>query len=71
MWHVCQSVGDLAALTTGATPTKSCTYSVWVPFSSYMLVLYLTCSGLPTTPVPQTELSPSCQTSLPTASWDK
>lgn len=33
-----------------------------------MLVLYLTCSGLPTMPVPQTELSLSCQTSLLTAS---
>lgn len=36
-----------------------------------MLGLCLTCSGLRATPVPQTELPPSCQTGLPTAFWDK
>lgn len=36
-----------------------------------MLGLCLTCSGLHTTPVPQTELPPSCQTGLLTAFWNK
>lgn len=61
MWPACQSAGDLAASTTGATPTRSCTCSAWAPSSSCTPVLCLTCSGPLAMPVPQTELPPACQ----------